>query len=100
MVKIHAWALNSKFCLGGSFLLVIGVHGTVVEEHTCVCGFVFILMPNTQCLLFCRWYYMYVVNHMQPELFGMIVKYTKLIHTVQLHEQLKIHIVVKEDTVN
>ena len=43
---------------------------------------------------------MYVANHMQPELFGLIVKYTKLTHTVQLHEQLKIHVVVKDDTVN
>ena len=78
MVKIHAWALNSKFCLGGCFLLAIGVHSTVVEEQICVCGFVFILMPKTHYLLFCRWYYMYVVNHMLPELFVLIVKYKKL----------------------
>jgi len=94
MVKIHAWALNSKFSLGGAFLLANGIPSTVVEQQVCVCGSVFILMPNTQCLLFCRWYYMYMVNHMQPEFCGLIVKYTKFIHTVQLHKQLKIHVVV------
>ena len=38
MGKIHAWALNSKFCLGGggAFLLASGVHGTVVEQRMCL----------------------------------------------------------------